>query len=136
MSRRCACQREEATVHASESGSNVGPSLLLCDVGARRATVAKRSVWTIGASRSKFAPSAPRTAGELRHSQPAKHRPQRRRWAAGEEEMRKGIYRVRHDRLRASTDVFPSMLAPTSHSKSDAPTFDPLSDACTVASSR
>src|SRR5512132_846938 len=68
MSRRYACQREEATVHASESGSNVGALLLLCDVGARRAAVAKRSLWTIRASRSKFAPSATRTAGEPRHT--------------------------------------------------------------------
>jgi hypothetical protein len=32
-------------------------------------------------------------------------------WAAGEEEMRRGIYRDSRDRLRASPDVFPSMLA-------------------------
>lgn len=32
-------------------------------------------------------------------------------WTAEEEEMRKGIYRDHYDRLRASPDVFPSMLA-------------------------
>jgi hypothetical protein len=32
-------------------------------------------------------------------------------WAAGEEEMRRGIYRDHYDRLRASPEVFPSMLA-------------------------
>jgi hypothetical protein len=32
-------------------------------------------------------------------------------WVAGEEEMMRGIYRDRRDRLRASADVFPSMLA-------------------------
>ena len=32
-------------------------------------------------------------------------------WAAGDEEMRQGIYRDRNDRLRASPDVFPTMLA-------------------------
>jgi hypothetical protein len=32
-------------------------------------------------------------------------------WAAGEEEMRRGIYRDTRDRLRASPEVFPSMLA-------------------------
>lgn len=32
-------------------------------------------------------------------------------WAAGEEEMRRGIYRDHNDRLRASPEVFPTILA-------------------------
>jgi hypothetical protein len=51
-------------------------------------------------------------AGSTRHFPTSDKPPAKEEgWAAGEEEMRKGIYRDSRDRLRASPDVFPSMLA-------------------------
>jgi hypothetical protein len=79
----------------------------------RHLPMPKCSVWTIGAGRSTFDSEHSRMAGSTRHF-PTDDTPPKQPeegWAGGEEEMRKGIYRDTRDRLRASPEVFPSMLA-------------------------